>query len=89
MIIVFEPRVFCDSLDYHIALSKFSISVGSTTANTQNPHCEIFANPQDPDCEMIDASDKIMNSFLVLRVRRNRKECMTSYWKIFGISNRK
>ena len=60
---VFEPEVFCDLLDDQIALSKFSGAIVSTKENPQNHDFEIFANPQDPDCEMLDASDKMLNVF--------------------------
>ena len=60
---LFDPEVFYDILDDQKSLSIFSGAVGSTTANFQDPDCEIFANPQNPDFEMLDASDKMMNAF--------------------------
>ena len=63
IIIVFDPEVFCDLLDDQISLSKFSSAVGRNTSNLQNTDCDIFKNPQDLDCEMLDASDKMMNEF--------------------------
>ena len=61
--IVFDDEVFCDILDDQIALSTFSGAVGSTTANLYNPNCEIFPNMQDSYCEMLNASDKMINTF--------------------------
>ena len=50
MSIVFDPEVFCDIIDDQISLSKFYGAFGSTTVNPKNPDCEIFTNPQDPNC---------------------------------------
>ena len=60
---VFDPEVFCNLLYDQIALSNFSVAVGSTTANPQDPDCEIFANLQDTEYDMLDTRDKIMHAF--------------------------
>ena len=60
---LFDTKVFSYLLNDQIALSKFFGAVGSTIANPHNSDYKIFANPQDPDCEMLDASDKTMNAF--------------------------
>ena len=59
---VFDPEVSCGLLYDQIALSKNSGAIGSTTVNLQNTECVVFTNMQDPDCGMLDASDKMMKA---------------------------
>ena len=43
----YDPEIFCEMINDQAATSKFSAAVGST-----------MANPQDPDCEILYATEK-------------------------------
>ena len=87
IIIVFDPKVFCDLLDDQISQSKFSSAVGSTTGNPQNPDCEILENTKDTDYEMLDTSDKMMNTFASATRAKKPKavssELLENIWRIY------
>ena len=48
----YNPEIFCEMINDQVATSKFSAAVGST-----------MANPQDPDSEIIYATEQEMRGF--------------------------
>ena len=48
----YDPEIFCDMINEQVATSKFSAAVGST-----------MANPQDPDREILYATEQEMRGF--------------------------
>ena len=57
----YDPVLFCDLLDDHIALSKFSTAVGSTTARIQDP--DSVMDFWDSDSDYASVTDDLKDAF--------------------------
>ena len=57
----YDPVLFCDLLDGHIALLKFSTAVGSTTARIQDP--DSVMDFWDSDSDYSSVIDDLKDAF--------------------------
>ena len=58
----YDPEIFCEMINDQVTTSKFSAAVGST-----------MANPQDPDWEILYATDQEMRGFASANHAEKRK----------------
>ena len=58
----YNPEIFCEMINEQVATSKFSAAVENT-----------MANPQDPDREILYATDQEMRGFASATHYENRK----------------
>ena len=64
----YDPEIFCKMINSQVATSKFSAAVGST-----------MANPQDPDYEILCATEQEMRGFGRATHSEKRKESLLNF----------
>ena len=64
----YDPEIFCKMINDQVATSMFSAAVGST-----------MANPQDPDKEILYATEHEMRGFASVNHAESRKESLLNF----------
>ena len=83
---MYDLVLLCDLLDAHIAPSKCSAAIGSTTARVEDPDSVVHLWENESGCESItkmEDSQMHLQEYLVQRNRlRNRGPYMNLGWQL-------